>query len=140
MLHAQVRGIARLTWGSTSTKHQQAFVGDLFGSLLRPANDALVILPSICCARHSLHIPGHLVGSSAVHFSLAAKAACGVQAVQTDINRLVSDVQGGNTDAIQADASGLQQQFDALRKAIPRLNAKNSDKATIAEKANGTAN
>ena len=62
-----------------------------------------------------------------------------VQAVQTDINRLVSDVQGGNTDAIQADASGLQQQFDALRKAIPRLNAKNSDKATIAEKA-GTSN
>ena len=60
-----------------------------------------------------------------------------VQTVQTDINRLVSDVQGGNADAIQADASGLQQQFDALRKAIPRLNAKNSDKATIAEKSNG---
>lgn len=60
-----------------------------------------------------------------------------LKTVQTDINRLVSDVQGGNADAIQADASGLQQQFDALRKAIPRLNAKNSDKATIAEKSNG---
>ena len=59
-----------------------------------------------------------------------------VQTVQTDINRLVTDVQGGNADAIQADASGLQQQFDALRKAIPRLNAKNGDKATIAEKSN----
>lgn len=69
-----------------------------------------------------------------------AEAACCVQAVQTDINRLVSDVQDGNTDAIQSDASGLQQQFDALRKAIPRLNAKNSDKATIAEKSNGNAN
>ena len=63
-----------------------------------------------------------------------------VQTVQTDINRLVTDVQGGNTDAIQADASGLQQQFDALRKSIPRLNAKNSDKATIAEKSNGGSN
>ena len=63
-----------------------------------------------------------------------------VQTVQTNINRLVTDVQGGNTDAIQADASGLQQQFDALRKAIPRLNAKNSDKATIAEKSNGGSN
>ncbi len=57
-----------------------------------------------------------------------------VQSVQTDINRLVVDVQGGKTDAIQADASGLQQQFDALRKAIPRLNPKNGDKATIAER------
>jgi len=46
----------------------------------------------------------------------------------------VVDVQGGKTDAIQADASGLQQQFDALRKAIPRLNPKNGDKATIAER------
>ena len=45
-----------------------------------------------------------------------------MQSVQTDINRLVIDVQDGKTDAIQADASGLQQQFDALRKAIPRLN------------------
>lgn len=60
-----------------------------------------------------------------------------LKSVQTDINRLVIDVQDGKTDAIQADASGLQQQFDALRKAIPRLNPKNSDKATIAEKING---
>lgn len=60
-----------------------------------------------------------------------------MQSVQTDINRLVVDVQGGKTDAIQADASGLQQQFDALRKAIPKLNAKNGDKATIAEKNSG---
>ncbi len=59
-----------------------------------------------------------------------------MQMVQTDINRLVVDVQGGKTDAIQADASGLQQQFDALRKAIPKLNPKNGDKATIAEKSN----
>lgn len=60
-----------------------------------------------------------------------------LQSVQTDINRLVADVQDGKTEAIQADASGLQQQFDALRKAIPRLNPRNSDKATIAEKVNG---
>lgn len=60
-----------------------------------------------------------------------------LKSVQTDINRLVVDVQGGKTDAIQADASGLQQQFDALRKAIPKLNAKNGDKATIAEKNSG---
>lgn len=63
-----------------------------------------------------------------------------LKTVQTDINRLVDDVQGGNADAIQADATGLQQQFDALRKAIPKLNAKNSDKATIAEKSNGASN
>lgn len=48
-----------------------------------------------------------------------------LKSVQTDINRLVVDVQGGKNDAIQADASGLQQQFDALRKAIPKLNPKN---------------
>ena len=60
-----------------------------------------------------------------------------LQTVQTDINRLVVDVQGGNTDAIQADATDLQHEFDSLRKAIPRLNAKNGDKATIAEKSSG---
>ena len=64
----------------------------------------------------------------------AVTSVLALQSVQTDINRLVVDVQGGKTDAIQADASGLQQQFDALRKAIPRLNPKNSDKATIAER------
>ncbi len=64
----------------------------------------------------------------------AVTSVLALQSVQTDINRLVVDVQGGKTDAIQADASGLQQQFDALRKAIPRLNPKNGDKATIAER------
>lgn len=78
-----------------------------------------------------LHIPHKLLMLK--HFDV-------VQTVQTDINRLVDDVQGGNADAIQADATGLQQQFDALRKAIPKLNAKNSDKATIAEKSNGASN
>lgn len=47
-----------------------------------------------------------------------------LKAVRSDINKLAVDVKAGDSDAIQADASGLQNQFDALRKAIPRLNPK----------------
>ena len=47
-----------------------------------------------------------------------------LQAVRSDINKLAVDVKAGDSDAIQADASGLQDQFNALRKAIPRLNGK----------------
>ena len=47
-----------------------------------------------------------------------------MQAVRSDINKLATDVKAGDSDAIQADATGLQNEFDALRKAIPRLNPK----------------
>ena len=56
---------------------------------------------------------------------IATDLACKIlQAVRSDINKLAVDVKAGDSDAIQADASGLQNQFDALRKAIPRLNGK----------------
>ena len=61
-----------------------------------------VLQPNFCCSIFCVHL----------------------QAVRSDINKLASDVKAGDGDAIQADASGLQQQFDALRKAIPRLNPK----------------
>lgn len=50
-----------------------------------------------------------------------------LKTVQTDIHHLLKSVQEGDNDAIQADAAGLQKEFEALRAAIPKINGKQND-------------
>lgn len=73
--------------------------------------------------RQAIHQHNHRVQTVHAHCVLA----CGVQTVQTDIHHLLKSVQEGDNDAIQADAAGLQKEFEALRAAIPKVNGKQND-------------